>query len=123
MVLGAVLILGDEIGWRGFLMPRLQVLTTRRKAAVATGFLHGAFHLPVLLLTTTYDEVGNRLIVVATHPARCVRERADDELPRREGCRVRQQFGQGASRTGREDDVLRRIWFTRHEACARDAAA
>ena len=63
LALGTVLILGEEIGWRGFLLPRLQVLTTRRKAAVGTGFFHGAFHLPVLLLTTTYDEVGNRLIV------------------------------------------------------------
>jgi membrane protease YdiL (CAAX protease family) len=63
LVLGTVLILGEEIGWRGFLLPRLQVLTTRRKAAVGTGFLHGAFHIPVLLLTSTYDEVGNRLVV------------------------------------------------------------
>jgi membrane protease YdiL (CAAX protease family) len=63
LTLGTVLILGEEIGWRGFLLPRLQVLTSRRRAAVGTGFLHGAFHLPVLLLTTTYDEVGNRFIV------------------------------------------------------------
>jgi membrane protease YdiL (CAAX protease family) len=63
LILGTVLILGEEIGWRGFLLPRLQVLTSRRRAAVGTGLLHGAFHLPVLLLTTTYDEVGNRFIV------------------------------------------------------------
>jgi CAAX protease family protein len=63
LVLGTVLILGEEIGWRGFLLPRLQTLTTRRKAAVGTGLLHGAFHLPVLLLTTTYDAVGNRLVI------------------------------------------------------------
>jgi uncharacterized protein len=63
LVFGTALILGEEIGWRGFLLPRLQALTTRRKAAVGSGFLHGAFHLPVLLLTTTYDEVGDRLIV------------------------------------------------------------
>ena len=63
LILGTVLILGEEIGWRGFLLPRLQVLTSRRRAAVGTGFLHGAFHLPVLLLTTTYDAVGNRFII------------------------------------------------------------
>jgi membrane protease YdiL (CAAX protease family) len=63
LTLGTVLILGEEIGWRGFLLPRLQVLTSRRRAAVGTGLLHGAFHLPVLVLTTTYDEVGNRFII------------------------------------------------------------
>ena len=46
LVLGTVLILGEEIGWRGFLLPRLQVLTTRRKAAVWTGFLHGRSTFP-----------------------------------------------------------------------------
>jgi uncharacterized protein len=55
MVLGTVVILGEEIGWRGYLLPRFQQLTSHRKAAVLTGFAHGCFHLPLILLATTYD--------------------------------------------------------------------
>ena len=60
--LGSVLILGEEIGWRGYLLPRVQQLTTRRRAAVITGFAHGCFHLPLILFATTYDTGGSRWI-------------------------------------------------------------
>jgi membrane protease YdiL (CAAX protease family) len=55
LVMGTVFMLGEEIGWRGFLLPRFQLLTSRRRAAVATGFAHGLFHLPLILIATTYD--------------------------------------------------------------------
>lgn len=64
LVVVTVVILGEEIGWRGFLLPRLQdLLGDRRRAAVATGFLHGLFHLPLIVLTTTYDTDGSRWVV------------------------------------------------------------
>jgi CAAX protease family protein len=55
--------LGEEIGWRGYLLPRVQQLTSRRRAAVVTGFFHGCFHLPLILIATTYDEHGSRWLV------------------------------------------------------------
>jgi uncharacterized protein len=63
IAVAAIVLLGEEIGWRGFLLPRLQALTSGRRAAVLTGFIHGLFHLPLILLTTTYDTAGNRYIV------------------------------------------------------------
>ena len=57
-----VVLLGEEIGWRGFMLPRIQQLTTARRAALVTGFTHGCFHLPLILLATTYDTVGPRWI-------------------------------------------------------------
>jgi membrane protease YdiL (CAAX protease family) len=63
LVVMTVVIMGEEIGWRGFLLPRVQQLTTRRKAAVVTGFLHGLFHLPLILIASTYDAAGARWIV------------------------------------------------------------
>ncbi len=63
LVFSGVLLLGEEIGWRGYLLPRVQQLTSRRRAALVTGFLHGCFHLPLILLATTYDEHGSRWIV------------------------------------------------------------
>ena len=58
-----VVILGEEIGWRGFLLPRVQELTDKRRAAVITGFAHGLFHLPLICIATTYDTGGSRWIV------------------------------------------------------------
>jgi membrane protease YdiL (CAAX protease family) len=57
-----VFIMGEEIGWRGFMLPRIQELTTKRRAAVVTGFIHGCFHLPLILIATTYDVEGSRWI-------------------------------------------------------------
>ena len=63
LVFMTVLFLGEEIGWRGYMLPRVQQLTSRRRAALVTGFVHGCFHLPLILIATTYDEFGSRWFV------------------------------------------------------------
>ncbi|MGV8871273.1 MAG: CPBP family intramembrane glutamic endopeptidase [Rhodococcus sp. (in: high G+C Gram-positive bacteria)] len=63
LTLGTLFMLGEEIGWRGFLLPRIQKLTGQRRAALWTGFVHGCFHLPLILIATTYDSDGARWIV------------------------------------------------------------
>jgi len=62
----AVVFLGEEIGWRGYLLFRLAEVTSGRRAALLTGAFHAAFHLPLLLLTTTYQSAGSRWVVVPT---------------------------------------------------------
>jgi membrane protease YdiL (CAAX protease family) len=64
IVVFAVVFLGEEIGWRGYLLFRVAELTSGRRAAVITGAFHAIFHLPLLLLTTTYQNEGKRWIVV-----------------------------------------------------------
>lgn len=56
----------EEIGWRGYLLPRIQTLTSKRRAALVVGFVHGMFHVPLMVFTTTYNNVGSRWIVVPT---------------------------------------------------------
>jgi uncharacterized protein len=63
-IIFGVVFLGEEIGWRGYLLFRLAELTSGRRAALLTGAFHAIFHLPLLLLTTTYQNAGNRWIVV-----------------------------------------------------------
>lgn len=55
--------LAEEIGWRSYLLPRMQMLLPRRRAAIAVGFAHGLFHLPLIIFTSTYDSVGSRWVV------------------------------------------------------------
>jgi membrane protease YdiL (CAAX protease family) len=59
-----VVFLGEEIGWRGFLLLRLCELMPGRSAALLTGACHAIFHVPLLTLTTTYQYAGSRWIVV-----------------------------------------------------------
>lgn len=55
--------IGEEIGWRGYLLPHLQKLGLRA-ALLISGLLHGAFHLPAILGTSLYHSDGNPLIVI-----------------------------------------------------------
>ena len=63
LVLMSVIFLGEEIGWRAYMLPRVQQLTSRRRAGLVTGFVHGCFHLPLILIATTYDQFGSRWFV------------------------------------------------------------
>ena len=61
-----ILAFTEEIGWRGYLLPRVQSLVSERRAALVVGFIHGMFHVPLMVFTTTYNNVGSRWIVVPT---------------------------------------------------------
>jgi membrane protease YdiL (CAAX protease family) len=61
--LSLLLAFGEEIGWRGYLLPRLLSLG-RTRALLVSGLLHGLFHLPLILLTPFYHGLGSRWIVV-----------------------------------------------------------
>jgi len=64
LVVFSVVFLGEEIGWRGFLLPRLAEALPLRQAALLSGLLHGIFHLPLYLLSSSYMPAGSRWIVV-----------------------------------------------------------
>ncbi|WP_432512279.1 CPBP family intramembrane glutamic endopeptidase [Kineococcus sp. SYSU DK001] len=57
-----VFLASEEIGFRGFVLPRLQQLTGKRRAALVSGFAHALMHLPLILVATTYDAVGPRWV-------------------------------------------------------------
>lgn len=63
LALLTVLVLGEEIGWRGYMLPRLTTVMSAPRASLLTGFAHGLFHLPLILLTVSYDAHGNRAAV------------------------------------------------------------
>jgi len=55
--------LGEELGWRGYLLPHLESLGQRR-ALLLSGLLHGIWHLPFILLTPFYHSDANQFIVI-----------------------------------------------------------
>jgi uncharacterized protein len=56
--------LGEELGWRGYLLPRLATSLGNRRGMALTGLLHGLFHMPIIFLTPYYHPDGNRWLIV-----------------------------------------------------------
>lgn len=63
-VTGPILAFAEEIGWRGYLQPRLAFLG-RSRAMLVIGAVWTAWHLPYILLTPNYHAEGNRVLVLA----------------------------------------------------------
>jgi membrane protease YdiL (CAAX protease family) len=45
----ALLALGEEIGWRGLLVPQMARITTLNRTALITGLIWGLWHVPLIL--------------------------------------------------------------------------
>jgi len=60
--ISSALALGEEIGFRAYLLPRLTQLGTTR-ALLLSGLLHAIWHFPLMLLTPVYPILGSWLIV------------------------------------------------------------
>ena len=63
LAIGTLFALGEEIGWRGYMLPRLFSFGVV-PAMMIVGFLHGVWHLPLMLTTDYYHNTGNPLLVV-----------------------------------------------------------
>ncbi|QPP08757.1 CPBP family intramembrane metalloprotease [Streptomyces bathyalis] len=62
-VTGPILAFAEEIGWRGYLQPRLAFLGERR-AMLVIGVVWIAWHLPYILLTPYYHSDGDMALVL-----------------------------------------------------------
>ncbi len=63
-VTGPILAFAEEIGWRGYLQPRLEFLG-ERLAMLMVGIVWIGWHLPYILLTPYYHADGQRGLVLA----------------------------------------------------------
>ncbi|QXC60831.1 CPBP family intramembrane metalloprotease [Aquihabitans sp. G128] len=64
LVFMSVFWLVEELGWRGYLLPRLAQVLSNRSASLVTGLIHGVFHIPLMVLTVAYNSEGSRWLVV-----------------------------------------------------------
>jgi membrane protease YdiL (CAAX protease family) len=55
--------LGEELGWRGYLLPKFLGVGQAR-ALILVGLVWAAWHMPLMFLTPLYHSAGNKLIVV-----------------------------------------------------------
>ena len=62
-VIGMVLAMGEEVGWRGYMLPHLVAIGPLR-AMLLVGLLHGIWHMPLIVMTPYYHPDGNLLFVV-----------------------------------------------------------
>ncbi len=46
--------MGEELGWRGYLLPKLREIFPDRKALIITGVIWGLWHLPVIVMGHNY---------------------------------------------------------------------
>lgn len=46
--------MGEELGWRGYLLPKLRVFLSDRTALIITGVIWGIWHLPVIVMGHNY---------------------------------------------------------------------
>ena len=53
-VINIIPTLGEELGWRGYLMPKLRELFSDRAALIITGIIWGFWHLPVIVMGHNY---------------------------------------------------------------------
>ena len=63
VVFTLTLSLGEELGWRGYLLPRL-LSVGRTRALVLVGLVWAAWHMPLIFFTPMYHSAGNRSIVL-----------------------------------------------------------
>ena len=69
IMLGVLTVFGltEEIGWRGFALPRLQAQQGALVAALAVGVIHGLWHLPVWFIAGAgYDNLPFLVFVLFT---------------------------------------------------------
>lgn len=60
---GTLFALCEEVGWRGYMLPQMMRGLGVVAAMLIVGFLHGVWHLPLLLTTDLYHAAGNPWIV------------------------------------------------------------
>jgi len=51
--------MGEELGWRGYLLPVMMNSMSKRKAMLLIGVIHGVWHFPLILNTNAYHADEN----------------------------------------------------------------
>lgn len=66
--------LGEELGWRGYLLPKLREFISDRSALIITGIIWGLWHIPVIVMGHNYgkDYIGYPWLGILAMTVFCV---------------------------------------------------
>ncbi len=64
LIIGSLFALCEEVGWRGYLLPRVSNGRGVVQAMLLVGFLHGLWHLPLILGTPFYHPDSSPFVIV-----------------------------------------------------------
>lgn len=56
--------MGEELGWRGYLLPAMLGCMSRKKAMLLNGVIHGVWHFPLIINTEAYHTGENLWILL-----------------------------------------------------------
>lgn len=73
-VINIIPTLGEELGWRGYLLPKLRSIVSDRAALIITGIIWGLWHAPIIAMGHNYgtDYIGYPWLGILTMIAFCV---------------------------------------------------
>lgn len=73
-VINIIPTLGEELGWRGYLLPKLRSIVSDRAALIITGIIWGLWHAPIIAMGHNYgtDYIGYPWFGILTMIAFCV---------------------------------------------------
>jgi len=109
LTVGAVLAFGEEVGWQGFLVPRLYKLAGFTRAALGRGIVWSIWHFPLIIggvYGTTATPLCYRLVCFTTQDP--VRKLVDGRVAARGTQHLLPVHLSGRHRGGRPHDVARR---------------
>lgn len=69
LVIGLVLIFGEEYGWRGYLLRELHRQHSLMAAVVTTGIVWALFHAPLVYALTAFSGAGNPILICSLQMA------------------------------------------------------
>lgn len=73
-VINIIPTLGEELGWRGYLLPKLRSIVSDRAALIITGIIWGLWHAPIIAMGHNYgtDYIGYPWLGILTMIVFCV---------------------------------------------------
>lgn len=69
VLIGLFSALGEEYGWRGYLLPKLTNIYGKKKAVLLTGAVWSLYHIPVVYLLAKLTGLGNPLLICVIQAA------------------------------------------------------
>jgi membrane protease YdiL (CAAX protease family) len=63
ILVNLISVFGEEYGWRGYLLPKLTIITGKTRATIILGVIWALYHFPLVYLLAKTTGIGNPLLI------------------------------------------------------------